>query len=400
MQTTIRKAQGGVPKGGALNQALLKFSSGDYDYDWGDVSGGGGVTSKNDVDTTWDMNDASGLLTIPHGLGSIPSTINLVAADTIGKCISWGQSNTVDNSCDYAFRGTNADPAGSNGSFAIIMGDAGSATIYQEATVTADATNIYIHFTKVSSFGGGANKINIAWQVLGAGASGSDFTVNADETLAAWFMAQILAPHVTSTGVNNTEWIVDSQAHWFTHIGNGGFSARTTGGQSAYTALYNMLKGANAAQLTFGSGTNAKLKGVVSAQPGVGVSSGIGTVTTCFFGLDETTAANDDGDITLTANRRIGFAFYNGKIYAICCDGSAITATIVDNAYSAEALHLFEIVINGTTSVDFYYDGVKTSITTHVPTANAAYLQFLADGVGNNAGFPFISHMTYGQKLT
>lgn len=45
MKTSIRELQAGVPKGGTINQALVKLSSADYDYDWGTPSGGGGAST-------------------------------------------------------------------------------------------------------------------------------------------------------------------------------------------------------------------------------------------------------------------------------------------------------------------------------------------------------------------
>lgn len=45
-KTTIRKEQGGAPKGGLINYVLRKISGADYDYDWFPESGGAGGGTK------------------------------------------------------------------------------------------------------------------------------------------------------------------------------------------------------------------------------------------------------------------------------------------------------------------------------------------------------------------
>lgn len=68
MKTSIRKEQGGIPKGGTTNEALEKASNADYDVQYAPVSGGGGDNSISLVaGNTFDASASPRAFTVLEG---------------------------------------------------------------------------------------------------------------------------------------------------------------------------------------------------------------------------------------------------------------------------------------------------------------------------------------------
>jgi hypothetical protein len=106
---------------------------------------------------------SSGTQTIAHGLGRTPQLVRIFANSTALSAgtiavTSAGDSNNV---CVYMGNSAAAVQAGSDGSHAvnIICQTGGSAASYV-ATITLDATNIYLAWTKTGS----PNQVNFIWE--------------------------------------------------------------------------------------------------------------------------------------------------------------------------------------------------------------------------------------------
>jgi len=106
------------------------------------------------------------------------------------------------------------------------------------------------------------------------------------------------------------------------------------------------------------------------------ISVGGGNYIRSFFGLSTTTDHADIlGDIT-NVTRRVGFAHNGGKIYAICANGTNVSAVeIVGTDSQLKRKYSIEFT---TSAVKFYIDGeLLTTITTYIPNdANVIYFNF------------------------
>lgn len=135
-----------------------------------DVESGGAPSYQTGIDATRDMSSGSGTLNIAHGLGKTPLKVNIMAhANT---------SNSMSVVCFGAYDGTHARVVGYGIS---INGGAGTAwdgqanemiyleddsgTKRQEATISVDATNIILVFTKAGTPGSGT--LRLLWEVEG-----------------------------------------------------------------------------------------------------------------------------------------------------------------------------------------------------------------------------------------
>lgn len=228
----------------------------------------------------------------------------------------------------------------------------------------------------------------------------ASYTVNADPGVTDWMTLQLDAPNNDS----GTPWTVLTSGITFSEYINGramyqtgGINADATG----FTATLPSLK--TGAQLTFSSTTYLSLKFSAIAYPGLGTTSNdrfgfIGFTP----GSNSSTPPDNFGDILDYLAHRIGFAFYDGNIYACAFDGNPNGATVSVLPYSSTAIHEYQIVINGTTSAEFYIDGVLVAtITTFLPTSGNAKIQFqgLVGLSQVSSGFLFISKMVFSEKI-
>jgi hypothetical protein len=119
-----------------------------------------------------------------------------------------------------------------------------------------------------------------------------------------------------------------------------------------------------------------------------------------FHGFGDNTAASTSGDITNTADRRIGFAHYNAKIYAVTCNGSAVTATEVDSTDDG-AVKKHYLIDFTPTAARFYINGVLVAThTTNIPTTSTVFLNFAAyDSGGGGIGY-YLSPITLSETLS
>lgn len=191
--------------------------------------------------------------------------------------------------------------------------------------------------------------------------TGSSLSVNADVTDNTYFTSQIDAPRQITTGLGWTLSIAGGAVYPNgTHFGaNGGFTAITTNGFLSQDTFQGPLKWDDTKII--------QMKWFALGDVGTGTSgSGI------YQGMGFSGQAIGAGwaDITNTSDKRVGFGFYNGNLYSIVCDGSAITANILQ-AYAAVEKITYGIVWNPGTSVEFYLNGTLVdTITTNLPTGS------------------------------
>jgi len=115
-------------------------------------------------------------------------------------------------------------------------------------------------------------------------------------------------------------------------------------------------------------GSNTSFPYVSSKNPTVIVREaqyGADTSVTRFFGL-----GNNDLNATLTDG--IYFRHIGGGNYIGVCRKASVETTLNTGVAAANGtFHTLKFVVNGTTSVEFFVDGVsKGTITTNIPTAN------------------------------
>lgn len=220
-------------------------------------------------------------------------------------------------------------------------------------------------------------------------------SVNADVTEDTWFTTQIDAPRQLTTGLGWTLSIAGGAIYANgTHFGaNGGFTAITTNGFLAQDNSNAALKWDDTIAL--------QLKWRASGDVGTGTSgSGI------YQGMGFSSQAIGAGwaDITNTADKRVGFGFYNGNIYAIVCDGSNITANVVRTYASIESL-TYGIIYDPGVSVEFYIDGLLVdTITTNLPTGSSGTdiinISLGGTNTGGGGSSIYSTHFILGQKTS
>lgn len=117
------------------------------------------------VTSTRNLSTASGSETIAHGLGKTPSFVradaNLATGNAIGHSHG-AYDGTTQNYAQFGWVNTGSSGSSSAGTNSIIQlyGDSGSTG--QIASITVDATNINVTWTKV---GGGSGSFGIIWEV-------------------------------------------------------------------------------------------------------------------------------------------------------------------------------------------------------------------------------------------
>jgi hypothetical protein len=140
------------------------------------------------------------------------------------------------------------------------------------------------------------------------------------------------------------------------------------------------------------AGSNTSLPYVSSKNPTVIVRQaqcGITGSITRYIGLA-------DADMTAAPANGIYFRHNTGgKYIGVCCSGSVETTLDTGVAAANGTFHTLKFVVNGTTSVEFFVDGVsKGTITTHIPTANLYFScgdDALSAGQGMYLNYVYIS---------
>lgn len=214
-------------------------------------------------------------------------------------------------------------------------------------------------------------------------------SANASETSTSWFTYQI--PYGDSSiwtlsATNKTQAVAGAPLNQ-----TGSINTDSTG----YTTTLTSVKTGSA--IAFGATTELKLRFNASAFPGSGTTN---TGRWQFIGFAAGITENN-GDITNTTEKRVGFTFYNGNYYAVSCSGSAVTSTSL-GTYSATAFKNYAIVLTGTTSAKFYVNGsLLATISTNLPSSSG-FLITTEGYVGNavsDSGFTFISNMIISEKI-
>lgn len=108
-------------------------------------------------------------------------------------------------------------------------------------------------------------------------------------------------------------------------------------------------------------------------------------------------AYGNDWDIANVASR-VGFAYYNGNLYAVCANGSNVTSTLI-SAYGTLVPDRFQINYT-TTSVAFYRNWVLVAThTTNIPSSQSRFWSSGVNGGGGGGGNIF-GNIIFAQKRT
>jgi hypothetical protein len=135
------------------------------------VGGTGAVTVTNAIafktgSSTRIMNASSGTQTIAHGLGKVPSIVRISGAWGGGSAVlAWSSGNYNGTTMNVASISYYAGASASNngGTFDVVYLNSNGAG--QAATITMDATNIYLAWSVLG--GGGSGTANLIWEVEG-----------------------------------------------------------------------------------------------------------------------------------------------------------------------------------------------------------------------------------------
>lgn len=239
-----------------------------------------------------------------------------------------------------------------------------------------------------------------AGQIFTSNGTGNDptfqdnegYAINANEATSGWFTSELKTPEGTASLYG---WTI---SYTPTKFANGSsFSANVAVTAIHSTGFYDTFLGntTNAA-IDFSTARTIKTKFSASTPIPTGTTGG----KNAFVGYAPSAAATS-GDLTDTATVRVGFAFYDSSIYAISCNGTNLTSTFIQ-AYSG-TLESFTLKLNGTTSAQFYVNGVLgATISTHIPSASSKVKIMVGgqDGGGSGCGFTFISNFITSQKAS
>lgn len=224
------------------------------------------------------------------------------------------------------------------------------------------------------------------------------YTVNTD-TVHDWYTIQLRAPH----NLTGTEWTLSAGGSWVEYATGETSTVSSSGGTDVQAHTTNFYRIGTGAQLTFASSTYWRIKCAFSIYAGEGTNETNDKFG--FFGLTGGSTSTAYGYISNTGRERIGFSFYDQQIYATTCNGTAVTNTSVLNYTGSGlgAIHTYEIVKEGTTSVKFYIDGVlEATHTTNIPdssgTANVQFSSYIGTTY-DASGFGFISHLVWSEKV-
>lgn len=218
------------------------------------------------------------------------------------------------------------------------------------------------------------------------------YAINANEATSSWFTSELKTPE----GVGGLYgWTISFTPT--TYANGSSFSANGSVTGIHSTGFYDAFLGntTNAA-IDFATARTIKTKFLARTPTPTGTTGG----KNAFIGYAPSAAATA-GDLTDTATVRVGFAFYDSSIYAVSCNGTNLTSTLIQ-AYSG-TLESFTLKLNGTSSAQFYVDGVLgATISTNIPSASSKVKIMVGgqDGGGGGCGFTFLSHFITSQKAS
>lgn len=174
-----------------------------------------------------------------------------------------------------------------------------------------------------------------------------------------------------------------------------------TTGQSIRAALLGQ-NGTSSAGRAWDSGIDTKISYIMqNDKASVGTTPFDGSDVWYFHGFCNGSSVSTLADITATAETRIGFAHYNAKIYALTCDGAAVTSTEVSASDTLKTRRHF-IVDWTATSCKFYLNGVLVAThTTNIPSSSTNTAIFFGSA-DNASGSPFfgITPITVTETLS
>ena len=216
-------------------------------------------------------------------------------------------------------------------------------------------------------------------------------TINTDPTSVSWLTVEL-------DSFSDSLWTgVGSQtryANGSTANTNGGILIRDANG------FGNVALGATPSDqvIKFSLAKTFQFKVFVSAAQGTGTGL---TEISSFMGFGISTISNDSGN-PANVYERIVFGFYNGAYYAICANGTSVTSVNL-GVYTSDVVKAYSIVVNGTTSANFYVNGVLvTTISTNLPTSTGVVHLFFGglNSPGGGAGPNFVSNVFFSQKTS
>lgn len=214
------------------------------------------------------------------------------------------------------------------------------------------------------------------------------YSVNADENINTWQTQEIPMPFGSSpsNGWTYSFSILNVYNNGISVDGNAGVTMVSTVG------IHDEFFGSTDVLLFSAS---REYKTACTVQ----IESNFGSGIWGFIGF-ATGVNQNDGDQTDVTTPRIGFAFNNLTMYALCCNGSSVTATSL-GAYTGVVKKLFIDVSNGT-SAKFYINGtLAATITTNMPSTGTVKLSVSGkNGGGAGCGFAFVSNFILAQKLS
>ena len=226
--------------------------------------------------------------------------------------------------------------------------------------------------------------VNTDATLTGDGSSGSplsavgggsgNFTVNADETVFAY---------------NTVTW---SPQDFEDECGGTSLTGRIDGfyeGSHNGSVVFdkNISGTTYSASLTFGAGKiyRFKMRFAPDGPNGNASSWGFGFMTS--VSSSETAIGHSAKFIVNTDSPR--------KVYAVNADGTTNTNTNITASITVLDISLYEIVVNGTTDIKYYVDGVLVAThTTNLPTTGTSNVVFYASLVNHGyfAGVPTVSY--------
>jgi len=212
----------------------------------------------------------------------------------------------------------------------------------------------------------------------------------------------------TSTGTRTyvtTQLHVDADLGWSitgtpAYHANGFSIAATTNARVNLTLLGRPDSYDNG--VLFSSGIDCKIAYwfiPISASAGT-TAAGAGDIW-FFHGFTDATGSNSSvSDITSFSDRKAGFSHYNGKIYTLTADGSAVTATEVDATDDGQVKKHYLVAFTPT-SVTFYINGTLVAThTTNIPVTQTLRVYWGGyDGSNNTVGFG-LSNPVFSETLS
>jgi len=231
-------------------------------------------------------------------------------------------------------------------------------------TISVDHITVTVHYTTT-----GQNEIkgNLVFSTSQTYSIQNAFSAPEDTYPTNYFVQHL---QITSA------WTVNG-----TLTSKGNMTEIADGGAPRDSQAYALLFG-ESGTLQWDDGFDLKIE-FLACFATVSTESG-GNEEQMFVGFAGSTATAGTLNDIANTTRRVGFSHYAGSIYAVCADGSAITANEIELDSIKKRHYKIEYT---TTSVNFYIDGMlKSTVTTDIPDDAAdVYLNFaFSNSTGNS----------------